>query len=135
MNPLMAGNPYAQYQQAQFETASPERLLIMLYDGAIRFANSARLALEEGKHARVHSELIRVQDILTELMATLNMVDGGEIARNLFDLYEFLNRQVVLANVQKNPVLIEETVSILKDLREAWAEAAKNVAVMKQASA
>lgn len=135
MTQMLAGNPYAQYQQAQLETAPPERLLIMLYEGAIRFCNAARKGIEERNYQKANDNFLRVQAIITELMATLNMDAGGEVAANLFDLYEFINRTLTEANVQKNVQKLDEAVVIIRDLHEAWVQAAKNVGALKKASA
>lgn len=135
MNPLLAGNPYAQYQQAQVDTASPERLLLMLYEGAIRFLNAGRKGILERKYEVAHQNIVKAQDIITEFMATLNMKDGGEFAQNLFDLYEYLNNRLTLANTQKNAAIVDEVLGFVKELHEAWVAAAKNVAAERKASA
>jgi flagellar protein FliS len=135
MNPLLAGNPYAQYQQAQVDTASPERLLLMLYEGAIRFLNAGRKGILERKYEMAHQNIVKAQDIITEFMATLNMKDGGEFAQNLFDLYEYLNNRLTLANTQKDAAIVEEVLGFVKELHEAWGVAAKNVAAERKASA
>lgn len=137
MNPMLANNPYAQYQQTQIETAPPERLLLMLYDGAIRFCNTAKKAMEDKDPKTANVYCIKVQNILNELMVTLRMDVGGDLPRNLFDLYEYMHHRTVTANVYKDPKPLEEVAAHLKDLREAWAQAAKNVGSMKtnQASA
>ena len=132
MNPY---NPYAQYQQAQVDTASPERLLLMLYEGAIRFLNAAKKGLVDRKFEAAHQNIVRAQDILTEFMATLNMKDGGEIAQNLFDLYEYLNRRLTEANLQKSEPIVDEVLGFVRELHEAWVVAAKNVAAERKDAA
>ncbi|MBM3274240.1 MAG: flagellar export chaperone FliS [Candidatus Sericytochromatia bacterium] len=134
---MMLNNPYAQYQTAQFETAPPEKLLLMLFDGAIRFTNTAMKAMEERNIQIAHTNCIKVQNILTELMSTLRFDVGGDIAKNLFDLYEYLHHRTITANMKKDPTILEEVSGHLRDLREAWAQAAKNAAAekAKQASA
>ncbi len=134
MNQMLAGNAYQQYQMAQLETAPPERLLIMLYEGAIRFSNAARKGMEDRNHQMAHDNFLRVQAIITELMATLDMTQG-EVAQNLFDLYEFMNKQLAKANMQKSIPLLDEIIAMLRDLHSAWVQAAKNVGAMKKASA
>ena len=124
----MINNPYAQYQTAQLETAPPEKLLIMLFDGAIRFNKAAITAMEENNIAVSHANCIKVQNILTELMSTLRFDVGGEIAQNLFRLYEYLHRRTVQANISKDPAILEEVLRHLRDLRDTWVQAAKNVA-------
>ena len=135
MNPLLAGNPYSQYQQTQVDTASPERLLLMLYEGAIRFLNAGRKGILERKYEMAHQNIVKAQDIITEFMATLNMKDGGEFSQNLFDLYDYLNARLSVANVQKDPAIVEEVLGFVRELHEAWVVAAKNVAAERKASA
>jgi flagellar protein FliS len=135
MNPMMAKNPFAQYQQTQFETAPPERLLLMLYDGAIRFCMVARKAILENDPKTANTHCIKVQNILQELMVTLRMDVGGDLARNLFDLYEYLSHRTMLANVHKQVEPLDEVVVHLKELREAWAQASRNVGTLKAAQA
>lgn len=135
MNPLLAGNPYAQYQQAQIDTATPERLLLMLYEGAIRFLNAARKGLVDRNFETAHQNIVKAQDILVEFMATLNMKDGGEFAQNLFDLYDYLNTRLSLANAEKNVTIVDEVLGFVRELHEAWVVAAKNVAAERKASA
>ncbi|MEB3297870.1 MAG: flagellar export chaperone FliS [Candidatus Sericytochromatia bacterium] len=134
MNP-MAGNPYAQYQAAQLETAPPERLLLMLFDAAIRFAGQARQAMVDKRIEESHKNCVRVQNILTELMTTLRFDVGGDVARNLFDLYEFLHHTTIQANVKKDPGQMDLVIGHLKDLREAWGQAARNVASQRTRTA
>ncbi|MNL44910.1 Flagellar protein FliS [compost metagenome] len=135
MNQMLANNPYSQYQQTQVETASPERLLLMLYDGAIRFANVAMKALEDKDFSTSNTNCLKVQNILNELMVTLDMKVGGELAKNLFDLYDFMTRETVEANISKNARRLEGVIEIFKELREAWMQAAKNVGALKTSQA
>lgn len=132
MNPMLGmANPYAQYQQTQFETASPERLLLMLFDGAIRFCNTARKGIAEKDYELGHNYCVKVQAILTELMVTLRMDVAGDLGQNLFDLYEYLHHRMMQANVKKDVEIIDEVTAHLKDLREAWSQASKNVGALK----
>jgi len=135
MNPMLAQNPYAQYQQAQIETAPREQLLLMLYDGAIRFANIAKKAIEDKDFQVANTHCMKVQNILTELMVTLDMEVGGELAQNLFDLYDYMNRRTMEANLQKDTQPLDEIMMHLKELRMAWAQAAKNVGALKASQA
>jgi flagellar protein FliS len=125
-------NPYAQYQEAQFETAPKERLLIMLYDGLIRFNNAAIASLQGGQFQKGHDYCVKIQNILAELMATLNFDVDKEFAQNMFDLYEFLHAQTIQANIRKDPEILTKHHKIYLELREAWVQAAKNIAIEKQ---
>ncbi len=122
-------NPYAQsakqYQKQQVETASPEELLLLMYDGAIRFLNVARKAIEEKNIEKTHNNLIRAQHIVTELMASLDMEIGGEVAQNLFRLYDYLHYRLVQANIKKDTAMIDEVLTHLRSLKETWEQAIK----------
>lgn len=117
-------NPYLkQYQQTQIQTASPEKILIMLYDGAIQFLNKAKMAVENKSIEETHNNIISAQRIITEFMNTLDMKAGGEMAQNLFNLYEYLHYRLVQANLKKDISMIDEVIDHLKDLKQTWEEA------------
>lgn len=120
----MLANPYQQYQESQLETASQGKLLLMLYDGAIRFLTQAQQAMEEKKWQDAHQFILRAEDIITELMATLKM-DAGEVAQNLYRLYEYFNWRLIQANIKRSPEMLVEVQNRLRELREAWVEAIK----------
>ena len=119
------GNPQAAYKQAAVETASPEKLLVMLYTGAIKFLRQAEKALQEENLEEANNNLIRVGDIITELNSTLNMEEGGEIAANLRSLYTFYYGEVVKANTTKDPTLLKPVIEFFTAFRDVWVEAAK----------
>jgi flagellar protein FliS len=97
----------------------------MLYDGALRFARQARVSLAEGRMQDAHNDLTRAQDILGELMGSLNM-DAGDVAHNLFRLYEFIQYRLIVANVRKSAEPIDDVLQLLGDLRATWAEAIRD---------
>lgn len=124
---MNAYNPYAkqaeQYKKHQIETASPEEVLIMLYDGAIRFLNTAKKAIAENNIEKTHNNLIKAQNIILEFMNSLDMEVGGEIAINLYRLYEYLHHQLVQANIKKDVAIIDEVLDHLRSLKTTWEEA------------
>ncbi len=97
----------------------------MLFDGAIRFSVIAKKAMNNGDIEKCHTHLIKTQNILTELMISLDMEIGGEMAKNLYKLYDYLHYQLVQANVKKDPALIDEVLHHLRDLKKTWEEAIK----------
>jgi flagellar protein FliS len=115
-------NPYQQYRQQQVNTATPDKLLIMLYDGAIRFCSQAKMAIENKQFEQSHVNLTKAQNIIVEFMTTLNM--DYEISQNLYSLYDYLYNRLVEANIKKDTAIIDEVVGFLTDLRKTWAEAA-----------
>lgn len=118
---IQQANPYLRYQQTKIETSSPLQLVIMLYDGAIRFAHQAQKAIEKKDIQQTNYNLQRAQDIVDELTVTLNP-DAGEISQNLARLYEYVSYSLVQANLNKDSQMIENAVSVLTTLRSAWAE-------------
>jgi len=111
------------YRTNAVETASPEQLTLMCYDGALRFMRRARAALEAGNLDEASSATGRAQAIINELNITLDMEAGGEIATNLRSLYLFVNRHLSDALVKHETNRIDESMGIVGELREAWADA------------
>lgn len=119
----LAQNPYAQYKQLAVNTASPERLLIMLFDGAIRFCLQARQAIEEKDLEKSNYYLLRCQDIVTELIGSLNM--DYEISNSLIKMYEYINYNLQQANIKKDVQYLEEAERYFREFRDIWTQAAK----------
>lgn len=116
-------NPNEIYQRNQVTTARPEELTLMLYNGGIKFLQQARIAIDKKDIAKAHSHITRVQDIVTELMVTLNM--DYEISKTLLPLYEYMKRRLVEANMGKDQEIISEVEGMFQELRTAWAQAVK----------
>jgi len=121
----MMATPCNRYMEMQVQTAPAENLVLMLYDGALRFARQAKVSLAEGRMQDAHNDLTRAQDILGELMGSLNM-DAGDVAHNLFRLYEFIQYRLIVANVRKSAEPIDDVLQLLGDLRATWAEAIRD---------
>ena len=120
----MIANPYQQYQESHLETASQGKLLLMLYDGAIRFLTQAHQALEAKNFQQSHHYILKAEDVITELMACLKMDVGGEIAFNLYRLYEYMNWRLIQANIKRDAQQVAQAINLLEPLRTAWHEAA-----------
>ena len=115
-------NGYEVYQENQISTSSRGKLLLMLYDGALKYLRFALAAMKEKKVEEAHRNLVRVQDILNELMSTLNF-DAGEISGKLYSLYEYMNRELIDANIQKDGKKVEKVYGMLEELRNVWMKA------------
>lgn len=115
-----------EYQKIDISTANSETLLLMLYDGAIRFINRARTKILEGDTEEKRSSISSAIAIITELMESLNMEVGGEIAENLERLYLYMNEQLVKANLKNDVSLLDEVISLLTTLRDAWNQVINN---------
>jgi len=121
----MLANPYQRYQQSQVETSSPAKLLLMLYDGALKSIQGARLGMMENNLEKVNKHLTRGQEIIFELMNSLDL-EMGEVAQNLYLLYDYMIQQLVQSNIQKDPQILCQVECMLKELKEAWKEASLN---------
>ncbi len=114
------------YREVGLQTASPPRLLLALYDGAVRFLGRAQTALERRDREAAHENLIRTQAILIELMATLDL-EYGEIPQQLMDLYIYMHRTLVEANIHKDTARVREVDGLVRKLRDAWRGAVAEV--------
>ena len=94
----------------------------MLYDGAIKNANFAVEYMKSGEIEKVHDSLIKTKNIVTELLATLNMEHGGEIAKNLKSLYSYMFSLLIEANMEKKSKPVLTVIDLLKELRGAWVQ-------------
>ena len=110
------------YKKASVNTLDQNKLIIMLYDGAIKNANFAVKHMESGEVEKVHDSLIKTKNIVTELLATLNMDQGGEIAKNLKSLYSYMFSQLIEANMEKKSAPVLNVIDLLKELRGAWVQ-------------
>jgi len=90
----------ARYQEEMIMTKPPEELTLMLYDGCIRFIKLAMLAIDEKKFDKANENIIKAENIITELMSTLDM--SYEISKNLMSLYDFVYRWLIQANLKKD---------------------------------
>jgi len=122
------------YQSQQIMNASKEQLLIMLFDGAIKFLKIAKKALAESDVPTCHTHLLKTQKIMSELMTSLNFEVGGDVARNLYNLYEYYYYRLVQANLKKDPAMIDEVLGHLVELRGTCNEAIKQASSAKAAA-
>jgi flagellar secretion chaperone FliS len=112
-----------QYQEQQIQTASKEQLLIMLFDGAIRFCKVAKNAMSKGNLEESNKNLLKAQRIISEFMGSLDFEIGGEVSKNLFNLYEYLHYRLVQGNIKRKPEMIDEVIEHLVGLRDTWNQA------------
>lgn len=112
-----------QYQNNQILNASPEQILIMLYDGAIRFCRQAMHAMDNGDRKVQAEKISRSMAIVCEFANTLNHEVGGEIATDLDALYSFMTRELTNANVKNDRKSLVTVEDLLVGLRETWVEA------------
>jgi len=112
-----------QYNNNQILTASPEQILIMLYDGAIRFCRQAMTAMDDGQRTLQGEKVNRAMAIICEFSNTLDYEVGGEIAEDLDALYGFMTRELINANLKNERKSLETVEGLLINLRATWVEA------------
>ena len=118
-----------QYNQVQIKTANKGKLIVMLYQGAIRFMSRALLLLEKKDMEGKGNALIRAQDIILELLYSLDqdlLDQGDELALNLQRLYLYSYRRLVHANVHMDTEAVEEVIKLMQNLLQAWEQVVLN---------
>ncbi len=124
-----------EYRKQVVNGASPLQLVIMLYDGALRFMDAGRRAMAAGDIETQNTSLQKAQKIVLELASCLDMGQGGEIAENLFALYTYCYNQLVAANIEDKPEYIDQATRVLTDLRESWVQIEASLQPMEVADA
>lgn len=125
-------NPYQNYKKQEVEGATKGKIVVLLFEGTIKFLRIAMKAIDENNIQDAHNNIIKAENILYELMSTLNM-DAGEIASNLMKLYDFMIWQLVEANKDKDKAKIQSVIDLLIPLCDAWKEVVEkeNITVVK----
>ena len=132
MNPQAAQQ---QYLRTRVMTATPEQLQMMLYDGALRFAEQAKAALEARDFERSYNTISRVQKIITELSCTLKRDRFPELCDKLTALYSYVFKKLVEANVEHSVEALDEAIGLLRYQRETWAMLLDQLGKQKAAAA
>lgn len=135
MNQININNTY---QQLSVHTSSPVRLIIMLYDGAIRFLNQAKIIMEKKEsrngitwYEESHINLNKAHNIILALLSNLNFKEGGEVSLNLRGLYLFLIDKIVEIDLSKKNNDMNVVLNILISLKSAWEEIDKKDKIEK----
>jgi flagellar protein FliS len=120
-------NPYnkyiKQYQTNNITTATPEKLMIMLFDGAIQFLQKARNAIEEKKLQERAQNIEGARKIIRELMRTIDLENGNDVSKQLFRLYNRMAMKLIKANVSRNISLIDEVIEDMMNIRWGFQKA------------
>lgn len=114
---------FQQYQSNTVNTASPQELTLMLYNGLIKFLNFSIQGIEEKSIEKANNYILRSQDIIEEFMRTLDM--NYEISNGMFALYDYMNNRLIEANIKKDKTIVEEVRGFAEDMRDTWAQAMK----------
>jgi flagellar protein FliS len=123
------------YLRTKVMTATPEQLQLMLYDGALRFAEQAKSALQKGDFEQSYNAISRAQKIITELSCSLKHELAPDLCGRLSSLYNFVYRKLLEANIDHNLSAVDEALSILRYQRETWALLLEQLGKKKAAAA
>lgn len=108
------------YQQGSVKTASPAKLTLMLYDGAVRFCNIAKEAIAAGDFEKANTNIMKAEKIIVELRVTLDM--KYPVAKEFDTVYDYIYRRLVEANMKKNQTVLDDALKHIKTMRETWKE-------------
>ncbi|WP_230127503.1 flagellar export chaperone FliS [Bacillus sp. CECT 9360] len=115
---MALGNPYQAYQQNSVNTASAGDLTLMLYNGCLKFISQAKIAITEGSIENRNTNIQKAQNIIQELMVTLNM--DLEVSKQMMTLYDYLLRQLIEANVKNDSGILNEVEEFITEFRDTW---------------
>jgi len=121
---LAYGRIAHEYRKNAVNGSSPLQLVIMLYDGALRFMEGGRHAIAHCDLPKQNDQLQQAQKIVMELMSCLDMEQGGEIAKNLLSIYTYVLNELVKANLEDSADRVDRCIKVMRDLRTSWASIA-----------
>ncbi|MBE5906059.1 MAG: flagellar export chaperone FliS [Lachnospiraceae bacterium] len=122
-------NPYQTYNNSRIMTATPAELTLMLYDGAIKFANIAKAGMEEKNYEKANNGVQKVRDIISEFQITLDR--KYPVAEDFDKVYSYIKQRLSEANVKKDPEIMEEILGHLRTMRDTWKEVMKLATMAK----
>jgi flagellar secretion chaperone FliS len=111
-------NPYQSYQVNAIQTASPNELTLMLYNGCLKFIKLARKAIEEKNFEEKNTNLLKAQKIIQELMVTLNM--DYEVSQNMMVMYDYIYRRLIEANIKNDVTILDEVEGYVTEFCDTW---------------
>ncbi|HHW23103.1 MAG TPA: flagellar export chaperone FliS [Clostridiaceae bacterium] len=120
---MIAYNAYNQYKENSIFTASPEELTLMLYNGLVKFIMRGMDSIEKRDIPDANTNIIKAQNIISELMNTLDMKYG--LSSSLYSIYDYMLRRLIDANIAKDKEILEEILGFAKILRDTWEQAMK----------
>ncbi|MBP8613983.1 MAG: flagellar export chaperone FliS [Firmicutes bacterium] len=113
------------YRQSKVETASPAELVLMLYNGCLKYMRNAVQCIKSKDYSGANESLIHAQDIIDELRVSLDF-SMGEIADSLASVYDFVYSSLVSANLKKDAEQIQDTITVMTEIRDGWEEAIRS---------
>ena len=128
-NKLGIPNPYKSYKENSVTTACPEELVVLMYRGLEKYIKQGQINIKEGNYEKTNEILLKAQDIVSELMFSLDM--EIEMSGQLYALYDFLLNRLIEGNIKKDTSILQEVLGIVSGLREAWEGALISVRQIK----
>ena len=125
---------YRAYHQTSVQTSDQLTLIVMLYDGMLRYLRKAHTCIEVQDIEGAHNYLMRSKDIVNELLSTLRVEKSGEVGGNLRDLYLYMFRRILEANLNKDPQSVQDVLRIAGTLRQGWLQIKSQRSQHKQAT-
>lgn len=122
---MHATNAYNAYKTNSVNYASKEQLLMMLVEGAVKYAKIGRQGIMDKDIKKAHENIVKTQNIFYELMVTLDVASGGEWAGNLMNVYDFIVRRLMDANMKKDIIIMDEVIPLIEDIKDTWEQAYK----------
>lgn len=123
---MLPAKKLASYRSVSVDTASPGKLILMLFDGALRFLHLAEDGFRQTdlrvRQETIHNNIVKTQNIILELQRSLNVRDGGEFAVNMFRIYDYMMQQLIQANTRKDPEGVRVVIGLVGEIRGAWDE-------------
>ena len=124
MPPVNPYNKYIkQYQASNVNTATPEKLMIMMFDGALQFLQKAKVAIAEGNLKERSQNIDGARKSIRELMRTIDLENGNDVSKQLFKLYNKMAMNLIKANVQRNAALIDTVIEDISNIRWGFQKA------------
>ena len=117
---MVLNNPYQTYQENTVTTASPGELTLMLYNGCLKFVKQGKKAIEENNIEEKNLYLLKSQNIISELMATLNM--DFEVSHQMIQIYDYIYYRLVDANIKNDIAMLDEVEVLVTEFRDTWKE-------------
>lgn len=122
-------NPYQTYKQSSVDTASPGELTLMLYNGCLKFIKQGKQGILEKNYMAKNTDILKAQNIIRELMVTLNM--DIPVSKDMMKMYDYMHSRLVEANIKNDVTILDEVEDFIIEFRDAWKEVIQKVRQQK----
>ncbi|MEY7998810.1 flagellar export chaperone FliS [Clostridium sp. Mt-5] len=122
---MYTANAYNTYKTNSVNYASKDQLLLMLVDGAVKFAKIGKQGLLDKNIKIAHENIVKTENIFYELMATLDVEKAGNWGQSLMAVYDFIVRRLMDANIKKDAAIMDEVIPLIENVRDTWEQAYK----------